>query len=110
MATHLDSGDDSSDEDLSETDESLHTHTALTLAIHPPPTRPLPTSPAFAHPHHHHRIAHRLCMATHLDSGDDSSDEDLCETDESLHTHTALTLAINPPPTRPLPTSPAFAR
>ncbi|GJX09000.1 ribonuclease H-like domain-containing protein [Tanacetum coccineum] len=37
-----------------------------------------------------------------LDSGDDSSDEDLSETAKSLHTHA--------PPTRPLPTSPAFAR
>ncbi|GJT67514.1 hypothetical protein Tco_1018994 [Tanacetum coccineum] len=43
----LDSGDDSSDEDLSEIAESLHTQTASTLVVHPPPTRPLPTSPAF---------------------------------------------------------------
>ncbi|GJR00900.1 hypothetical protein Tco_0523884 [Tanacetum coccineum] len=34
----LDSGDDSSDEDLSETAESLHTQTASTLVVHPPPT------------------------------------------------------------------------
>ncbi|GKB61759.1 hypothetical protein Tco_0917945 [Tanacetum coccineum] len=40
----LDSGNDSSDEDLSETAESLHTQTASTLVVHPPPTRHLPTS------------------------------------------------------------------
>ncbi|GJZ45565.1 hypothetical protein Tco_0593161 [Tanacetum coccineum] len=34
----LDSGDDSSDEVLSETVKSLHTLTALTLVVHPPPT------------------------------------------------------------------------
>ncbi|GJX76995.1 hypothetical protein Tco_0323806, partial [Tanacetum coccineum] len=44
----LDSSDDSSDEDLSETAKSLHTQTALTLVVHPPPTRPLPTNCAFA--------------------------------------------------------------
>ncbi|GJW95073.1 hypothetical protein Tco_0174745 [Tanacetum coccineum] len=44
----LDSGDDSSDKDLSETVESLHTQTASTSVVYPPPTRPLPTSPAFA--------------------------------------------------------------
>ncbi|GKB84916.1 hypothetical protein Tco_0957188 [Tanacetum coccineum] len=44
----LDSGDDSSNKDLSETVESLHTQTASTLVVHSPPTRPLPTSPAFA--------------------------------------------------------------
>ncbi|GJW28194.1 hypothetical protein Tco_0045069 [Tanacetum coccineum] len=44
----LDSADDSSDEDLSKTVESLHTQTALTSIVHPPPTRPLPTSPAFS--------------------------------------------------------------
>ncbi|GKD90400.1 hypothetical protein Tco_1365907, partial [Tanacetum coccineum] len=44
----LDSGDDSSNEDLGETVESLHTQTALTLVVHPLSTRPLPTSPAFA--------------------------------------------------------------
>ncbi|GJR64175.1 hypothetical protein Tco_0010240 [Tanacetum coccineum] len=42
----LDSGDDSSDEDLSETSESLHTQTTSTSVVHPPSTRPLPTSPA----------------------------------------------------------------
>ncbi|GKA31789.1 putative reverse transcriptase domain-containing protein [Tanacetum coccineum] len=42
----LDSGDDLSDEDLSETSKSLHTQTALTSVLHPPLTRPLPTSPA----------------------------------------------------------------
>ncbi|GKE01248.1 hypothetical protein Tco_1389231, partial [Tanacetum coccineum] len=45
----LDSGDDSSNEDLSETVESLHTQTASTSVVHPPSTRPLPTSHAFAH-------------------------------------------------------------
>ncbi|GKC15320.1 hypothetical protein Tco_1012102 [Tanacetum coccineum] len=45
----LDSGDYSSDEDLSETVESLHTQTASTLVVHSPPTPPLPTSPAFSH-------------------------------------------------------------
>nr|GEX75271.1 hypothetical protein [Tanacetum cinerariifolium] len=44
----LDSDDDSSDEDLSEIAESLHTQTALALVFHPPSTRPLPTSHAFA--------------------------------------------------------------
>ncbi|GJR87820.1 hypothetical protein Tco_0211831 [Tanacetum coccineum] len=34
----LDSGDDLSDEDLSETAELLHTQTASTLVVHPPPT------------------------------------------------------------------------
>ncbi|GKF18894.1 hypothetical protein Tco_0063812 [Tanacetum coccineum] len=34
----LDSGDDSSDEDLSETVESLHTQTTLTSVVHPPHT------------------------------------------------------------------------
>ncbi|GKF56356.1 hypothetical protein Tco_0166696 [Tanacetum coccineum] len=43
----LDFGDDSSDENLSDTAESLHTQTASTLVVHPPPTQPLPTSPAF---------------------------------------------------------------
>ncbi|GKF28745.1 hypothetical protein Tco_0095087 [Tanacetum coccineum] len=36
----LDSGDDALDEDLSETAESLHTHTASTSVVHPPSTRP----------------------------------------------------------------------
>ncbi|GKB13543.1 hypothetical protein Tco_0847466, partial [Tanacetum coccineum] len=45
----LDSGDDSSDEDLSETAESLYTQTTSTSVVHPPPTRPLPTSPTFAY-------------------------------------------------------------
>ncbi|GJR10236.1 hypothetical protein Tco_0792888 [Tanacetum coccineum] len=40
----LDSGDDSSDEDLSETAKSLHTQTASTSVVYPPPTRPLPIS------------------------------------------------------------------
>nr|GEY59010.1 hypothetical protein [Tanacetum cinerariifolium] len=40
--------DDSSDEDLSKTTESLHTQAALTSVVHSPPTRPLPTRPAFA--------------------------------------------------------------
>ncbi|GJU79588.1 hypothetical protein Tco_1281953 [Tanacetum coccineum] len=44
----LDSGDDSSDEDLSEAAKSLHTQTTLTSVVHPPPTRTLPTSLAFA--------------------------------------------------------------
>ncbi|GKA66440.1 hypothetical protein Tco_0766248 [Tanacetum coccineum] len=39
----LDSGDDSS-EDVSESVESLHTQTALTSVVHPPPTQSLPTS------------------------------------------------------------------
>nr|GFD48170.1 hypothetical protein [Tanacetum cinerariifolium] len=34
----LDSGDNSSNEDLSETAESLHTQTASTLVVHPPHT------------------------------------------------------------------------
>ncbi|GJW35674.1 hypothetical protein Tco_0058594 [Tanacetum coccineum] len=44
----LDSGDDSSDEDLSETAESLHSQTASTSVVHPPSTRHLPTSHVFA--------------------------------------------------------------
>ncbi|GKC02944.1 hypothetical protein Tco_0994554 [Tanacetum coccineum] len=38
----LDSGDDSLDEDLSESAKSLHTQTVLTSVVHPPSTRPLP--------------------------------------------------------------------
>ncbi|GKE99350.1 hypothetical protein Tco_0022701 [Tanacetum coccineum] len=44
------------------------------------------------------------------DSGDDSSNEDLSETTESLHTQTVSTSVVRSPPTRPLPTCPAFAR
>ncbi|GKF51495.1 hypothetical protein Tco_0147962, partial [Tanacetum coccineum] len=44
----LDSGDDSSNKDLSESVESLPTQTASTSVVHPPPTRSIPTSPAFA--------------------------------------------------------------
>ncbi|GJR79138.1 hypothetical protein Tco_0149923 [Tanacetum coccineum] len=44
----LDYGDNSSDEDPSETSKSLHTQTTSTSVVHPPSTRPLPTSPAFA--------------------------------------------------------------
>ncbi|GJZ81436.1 hypothetical protein Tco_0646430 [Tanacetum coccineum] len=43
----LDSGDDSSDENMSETAKLLHIQTASTLVVHPPPTRPLPTSTAY---------------------------------------------------------------
>nr|GEX77605.1 hypothetical protein [Tanacetum cinerariifolium] len=39
----LDSGDDSSDEDRSETAKSLYTQTASTLVVHPPSTRSLHT-------------------------------------------------------------------
>ncbi|GKE03203.1 hypothetical protein Tco_1395221 [Tanacetum coccineum] len=46
----LDSGDDSSDEDLSEIAESLHTQTASKLVGHPPPTQSLPTSHVLASP------------------------------------------------------------
>nr|GEW37221.1 hypothetical protein [Tanacetum cinerariifolium] len=45
----LDSSDDSSDEDLSETAELLYTQTASTSVVHPPSTRPLPINPTFAH-------------------------------------------------------------
>ncbi|GJU32927.1 hypothetical protein Tco_1176516 [Tanacetum coccineum] len=41
----LDSGKDSSDEDIGEAVESLHTQTASTSVVHPPPTRPILTSP-----------------------------------------------------------------
>nr|GEU37270.1 reverse transcriptase domain-containing protein [Tanacetum cinerariifolium] len=44
----LDSDDDSSDKDLSETAELLHTQTALTSVVHLLSTRPPPTSNAFA--------------------------------------------------------------
>ncbi|GKA04509.1 hypothetical protein Tco_0683629 [Tanacetum coccineum] len=40
----LDSSDDSSDEELSDTAESLHTQSASTLVVHPSPTRSLSTS------------------------------------------------------------------
>ncbi|GKF79191.1 hypothetical protein Tco_0234759 [Tanacetum coccineum] len=40
----LDSGDDLSNEDLSDTTESLHTQSASTSVVHPSPTRPLSTS------------------------------------------------------------------
>ncbi|GJZ92520.1 hypothetical protein Tco_0664585 [Tanacetum coccineum] len=43
----LDYADDSLNEDLSETAESLHTQTASTPVFHSPPTQPLPISPAF---------------------------------------------------------------
>ncbi|GKC67205.1 reverse transcriptase domain-containing protein [Tanacetum coccineum] len=43
----LDSGNNSSNDDLRETDESVHTHTASTLVIYSPPIQPLLTSPAF---------------------------------------------------------------
>nr|GEW76989.1 hypothetical protein [Tanacetum cinerariifolium] len=44
----LDFSDDSSDEDLSKTVESLPGQTASTSVVHPPPTRSLPTSHAFS--------------------------------------------------------------
>ncbi|GJT63473.1 hypothetical protein Tco_1007006 [Tanacetum coccineum] len=44
----LDSGNDLSDEDLSETIESLHTQTAPTSVVLSPPTCPLSTSSTFA--------------------------------------------------------------
>ncbi|GKD54860.1 hypothetical protein Tco_1288247, partial [Tanacetum coccineum] len=40
----LDSGDDSSDEDLSYTSELLHTQSASTSVVYPSPTRSLSTS------------------------------------------------------------------
>ncbi|GJX38023.1 hypothetical protein Tco_0251326 [Tanacetum coccineum] len=59
--------------------------------------------------HEHHQIVSAL-YGYPLDSGDNSSDEVLSETAESLHTQTASTSVVHPLPTRPLPTSPAFAR
>ncbi|GJW18235.1 hypothetical protein Tco_0025671 [Tanacetum coccineum] len=44
----LDSGDESSNEDLSDTADSLLAQTISTSVVHPPPARSLPTSPAFA--------------------------------------------------------------
>ncbi|GJY89772.1 hypothetical protein Tco_0504968 [Tanacetum coccineum] len=44
----LDSGDDLLDKGLSETAESLHTQTATTSVVYPPPTRSLPTSHVLA--------------------------------------------------------------
>nr|GEX66044.1 hypothetical protein [Tanacetum cinerariifolium] len=41
----LESDDDLSYKDLSEPVESLHTQIISTSVVHPPPTRPLPTSP-----------------------------------------------------------------
>ncbi|GKG49416.1 hypothetical protein Tco_0515868, partial [Tanacetum coccineum] len=40
----LDSGDDSSDEDLSDSAELLHTQSTSASVVHPPPTRSLSTS------------------------------------------------------------------
>ncbi|GJZ59814.1 hypothetical protein Tco_0615630 [Tanacetum coccineum] len=40
----LNSGDDSSDEDLSDTVKSLHTQSASTSVVHPSPTQSLPAS------------------------------------------------------------------
>nr|GEV12807.1 hypothetical protein [Tanacetum cinerariifolium] len=40
----LDSGDDSSDEDLNDSAESLYTRYASTSVVHPSPTRSLSTS------------------------------------------------------------------
>ncbi|GKD36200.1 hypothetical protein Tco_1251709 [Tanacetum coccineum] len=66
-----------------------------TLPVRPAPPSPNCTSTLYGYP---------------LDSGDDSSDEDLSETAELLLTQTASTSVVHPPPTRPLPTSPAFSR
>ncbi|GKD20135.1 hypothetical protein Tco_1221838, partial [Tanacetum coccineum] len=124
----LDSGDDASDKDMSETAESLHTQTASTLVVHPPPTRPLPTSLAFARrpgkeismplgyrasmdqwraasPPTYHPL--RLSEIPSL-----SSPPSLLasSSSESLHTQTASTSVGHPPSNRPLPTSPAFTR
>ncbi|GJT36862.1 hypothetical protein Tco_0936727 [Tanacetum coccineum] len=66
-----------------------------TLPVRPAPPSPDCTPASYGYP---------------LDSGDDSSDEDLSETAKSLHTQTASTLVVHPPPTRHLPTSHAFAR
>ncbi|GJU96812.1 hypothetical protein Tco_1321568 [Tanacetum coccineum] len=66
-----------------------------TLPVRPAPPSPDPTPALYGYP---------------LDSGDDSSDEDLSETVDSLYTQTASTSVVRPPPTRPLPTSPACAR
>ncbi|GKE57366.1 hypothetical protein Tco_1496551 [Tanacetum coccineum] len=44
----LDSSNDSPDEDLSETIKSLHTQTASTSVVHPPPTQSLPISHVLA--------------------------------------------------------------
>ncbi|GJW38823.1 hypothetical protein Tco_0064668 [Tanacetum coccineum] len=75
---------------ISDSDDEI-----TTLPVRPPPPSPDRTPALYGYP---------------LDFGDDLSDEDLSEIAESLHTQTALTLVVHSPPTRPLPTSPAFAR
>ncbi|GJU00468.1 hypothetical protein Tco_1110806 [Tanacetum coccineum] len=66
-----------------------------TLPIRPAPPSPNRALPLYGYP---------------LDYGDDSSDKDLSETTESLHTQTASTSVVHPPPTQPIPTIPAFDR
>ncbi|GJV07982.1 hypothetical protein Tco_1345638 [Tanacetum coccineum] len=66
-----------------------------TLPIRPAPSLPDRTSALYGYP---------------LDSSDDSSNKDLSKTARSLHTQTASTSVVYPLSTRPLPTSPAFAR
>ncbi|GKA09116.1 hypothetical protein Tco_0688447 [Tanacetum coccineum] len=75
---------------ISDTDNEI-----TTLPVRPAPPSPDRTLALYGYP---------------LDSGDDSSDEDLSETAKSLHTQTASTSIVHAPPTRPLPTSHAFAR
>ncbi|GJS38364.1 hypothetical protein Tco_0563407 [Tanacetum coccineum] len=75
---------------ISDSDDKI-----TTLPVRPAPPSPDRTPALYGYP---------------LDSGDDSSDEDLSETAKSLHTQTASTLVVHPPPTQSLPTSPAFAR
>nr|GEU34537.1 hypothetical protein [Tanacetum cinerariifolium] len=66
-----------------------------TLPVRPAPPSPNRTPTLYGYP---------------LDSGDDSSDEDLSETAESLHTQTTSTSVVHPPLARPLATSPTFSR
>ncbi|GJR18615.1 hypothetical protein Tco_0967142 [Tanacetum coccineum] len=72
-----------------------HDDEITTLPVRPAPPLPNRTTALYGYP---------------LDSGDDSSDKDSSKTTESLHTQTASTLVVHPPPTRPIPTSHAFAR
>nr|GEW27610.1 putative reverse transcriptase domain-containing protein [Tanacetum cinerariifolium] len=66
-----------------------------TLPVRPAPPSPNRTPTLYGYP---------------LDYGDDSPDEDLSEIAKLLHTQTASTSVVHPPPTRTLPTSIAFAR
>ncbi|GKB73958.1 hypothetical protein Tco_0935370 [Tanacetum coccineum] len=70
---------------ISDSDDEI-----TTLPIRPAPLSPDRTSALYGYP---------------LDSGDDSLDEDLSDTAESLHTQSASAPVVHPSPTRSLSTS-----